>query len=444
MSANEIPDAIQWHEGMLLAPQHYQQWSLRHEALLHYHVSAGVPFYWGIRHWPLKVDPALLGRGTLRVSELEAVMPDGLLISHGLHEADDLEVDLTPHVEEMKKRPLPVHLAVPVRKPVPVKGDLPRVRSYEGNPVPDENTGDNEIRIPRLRPCVSLLVTESPPQKYVTFPLVKVRYVNETFALTDFISPCLATPLRSPLGDMCSRVVKRLREKAVFLSEQARAPSSTMGMPLTLEKKNAIHALVAALPHFEAVLNTGVSHPYAVYLALCSLVGHLAALGESLLPPDLKPYDHHDLRATFEPVVEFAHRMFDEGIPETYRAFPFNLDQGMFGLRFDGSWMSRRLVLAVRGQPGMSERDVASWVDTALIGSSKRIPSMRDRRVLGPVRERIERDDELVPTRGVVLFTLKPDPEFLEPNEMLQIVNTGDRVATLRPAEIVLRVKNAP
>src|SRR4030095_11711054 len=36
MNAYEISDAIQWHEGLLLTPQHFQQLSARHEALVQY------------------------------------------------------------------------------------------------------------------------------------------------------------------------------------------------------------------------------------------------------------------------------------------------------------------------------------------------------------------------------------------------------------------------
>jgi type VI secretion system protein ImpJ len=78
-TAADVPPAIQWHEGMLLAPQHFQWQSQRQEALLHYHSAAMNPFHWGVRH--LRIDPVLLVDGTLRVLELEAVLPDGLVVS---------------------------------------------------------------------------------------------------------------------------------------------------------------------------------------------------------------------------------------------------------------------------------------------------------------------------------------------------------------------------
>jgi len=440
MSVQDIPEAIQWHEGMLLTPQHFQQLSLRHEALLHYYTLAIAPFCWGVRQF--RFDAISLVSGVLRVLELEAVMPDGLIVWHSSSSGEDLKVDLTPYSEEMRQKALTVHLAVAARSANYITaGDLPRYDSYEGEPVADENTGSGHLRIPRLKPRLSLLVTEVPAQKYVSFPLMKVSYRNEAYVASDFIPPSLDVPLQSPLGEMCSAVARRLREKAMFLAEQARSPSSTSGMPYA-EAKQLIQSLTAALPPFEAMLHTGVSHPYILYLGLCSLAGHLATVGTSLVPPVFAPYNHNDLRSTFEQTIEFISRMIAEGISEAYTVYPFRFEDGVYSLNFEGGWAGKRLVLGMRAQPGMTEKDIIAWGEECLIGSRTKMQSMRERRVLGAARERLERDEEIIPTRGVVLFSLTADREFIEPNEVLQILNTGERAGALRPAEIVLYVMN--
>ena len=442
LPASDIPEAIQWHEGMLLAPQHFQQLAWRQEALLHYATLAASPFYWGVRH--VRIDPVLLVNGLLRVIELEAIMPDGLLVTHTPQAPDALEVDLAPYAEAIRQQALPVHLAVPARtRGLPsAQGDVARYVSVEGAAMVDENTGEGDIRIPRLRPRLSLLLTATPPARYVHLPLACVCYQDEVFALTDFLPPTWSVPLHSPLGDMCTRIARRLREKAVTLAEKVRAPSATLGTPMLLEAQNTVHHLVAALPPLEAIVYSGVAHPYVVYLALCTVAGQVAALGNNLLPPVFEPYNHHDLRASFAPLEAFIMRMLDEGIPEVYAAFPFVWTDGLFRLPFDGSWMERRLVLAVRAQVGMSELDVIAWMEECLIGASTVIPSLVDRRIRGAERQVLQRDDDLIPARGVVLFTLTVDAAFIVAHETLDIVNTSERWGTLRPAEIVLYVKH--
>ena len=64
-NARDLPQAIQWHEGMLLAPQHFQQSFLRQESLLHYHLTTGMQYHWGLRR--VRIDPALLVSGVFRI-----------------------------------------------------------------------------------------------------------------------------------------------------------------------------------------------------------------------------------------------------------------------------------------------------------------------------------------------------------------------------------------
>lgn len=441
MDARDIPDSIQWHEGLLLTPQHFQQLSLRHEALLQYVASSIAPFNWGVRY--VKIDPANLAAGTLRVLELEAVMPDGMVVSFGLRRGEELQVDLTQYAEQLKQRPLTVHLAVAAREAdVVTRGDIARYDSVEGEPVPDENTGESILRIPRLRPRLRLLVADAPPKKYVALPIARVYCRDETYTLTDFIPPALAVERQSPLGVICSWTARRLREKAMYLADQLRLPATGARVGVDRETESLIRSLVASLPLLEAVLGTGASHPFIVYLALCSVAGQVSVMGRSLVPPAFAPYDHNDLRATFEPVLAYISRKVDEGVTATFTAYPFRYEEGVYSLLFEHAWAGKRLALGVRAATGASEQEVVRWGYGCVIGSRSRMRSMRESRVLGARRELIERDEDLVPPRGVVLFSLRADPEFVEPDEELQIFNAGEYGSSQRPQEIVLYVRN--
>jgi len=172
------------------------------------------------------------------------------------------------------------------------------------------------------------------------------------------------------------------------------------------------------------------------------VVGHVAGVGRALVPPALEPYDHADPRPRFEQAKEFIDRVIDEGIIESYTGFPFYLEGGVFSLAFDPEWRSRPLVLGVRGVPGARDRELIAWMEECLIGSKDRIQSLRERRILGAPRRRIEGEGDLVPAAGVVLFAFEAPPEFVEPNQLLQIVTISASPAAQRPIEIVLYVKN--
>jgi type VI secretion system protein ImpJ len=438
-TARDVPPAIQWHEGMLLLPQHFQLSAQRHEALLQYHAAAISPFHWGVRH--CRIDPVSLVDGRLRVLELEAVMPDGLVVSHLPDEAPDLALDLAPYVEEMKQRPLAVHLAVAARGRGLALGE--RFAFEESGPAADENTGEGELAVPVLRPRLRLLLGDDPPPKYVSFPLARIAYRNEVFTRARFEPPWLRVAPGSPLYELCLAVAARLRAKAAFLADQVRSPSTSARVPQLLETKALLHGLVGELPPFEALLRSGAAHPFPLYLALCALVGHAAALGRSLVPPVLDPYDHNDLLASFEQARAAVWKAIDEGIQEAYTAYSFDYQDGAFALLFDPDWTTRTLILGVRAPTGVSDADMAAWVAASLIAARSKIPSLRDRRVAGTVRKRIEAGADLVPSRGVTLYSLSADPEFVTPGEELEIRNLddpGDR----RPEEIVLYVRNRP
>ena len=442
--ASRLPDKIQWHEGMLLSPQHFQQFSVRLDELLHYHVKGAAPFHWGVR--TLKIDSVLLIEGQLRIQKLEAVMPDGLVVYHDAEEETPLEVDLTEFSDEMAKQPLTVHLAVPAKRnaKAATRGILERYRSVDGEPATDENTGETEVVIPRLVPRITLLTGDTPAQKYCSFPLAKISYKNETFALTEFLPPMLEVAVKSELGQVCTNICRRLREKATFLSDRINSPASTLKGPMSLETKLMIHAMISGLPAFEGLLNTGCAHPYSLYLALCQIVGNLSALGTGMVPPVMQKYNHNDLRAAFNETQSFSFRMIDEGIVESHTAIPFDFENGVFSLKLKKAWATPTLVIGVRGRPDMQEEMVTAWVAESLIGSASEISSLQEKRVRGAARKKIEGDAELVPARGVSLYAVDADPEFIRPDEALHVINTADPSNRRGPAEVILYIKNNP
>jgi type VI secretion system protein ImpJ len=437
---NEIPDAIQWHEGMLLAPQHFQQLALRTEAMLQYQMLIAAPFHWGVRRF--RVDPVLLPQGTFRILELEAVMPDGLSVLYHDGTATDLTVSLVGRPVE-RSGYITVYLVVPAARGASVSstGEFARYASYDGAPVVDLNTGDGELPIPRLRPRIALMAGDAPPDKFVSMPLARVAYRDESFALTEFIPPLLHVSMHSELGGMCARTLKRIREKAVFLADRARAASATAKRPLVFETQLMAQTLASGLPPVEAILRTGVTHPYPLFLSMCGLVGQIAGVGSALVPPALEAYDHNNLHATFDQIVTYINGILD-GVQEDFRPVPFQAVEGGFELAIDPAWIADgSLMVGAVGAASVSESDLALWLDNALIASRSRMTSLRERRVRGPGRMRLAAPDTvgIAPRRGEVIASITADPQYIEPGEVLQLLNPGD-AGRGRPEEVVLYV----
>lgn len=441
-NARDLPDAIQWHEGMLLAPQHFQQANSRLEGLLAYHTAAAAPFHWGIR--TLDLDTEKLVAGVFWVRRLEAVMPDGLLVTHYADDPGEISLDLTPYTDAMRHQHFTIHLAVAasVDSMSAVSGEMARYDSTTGRGVVDSNTGRGELAIPRLRPRLRLLVTDEVPKKFVSIPLAKVHHGNESFALLPFEPPRLEVPIASAIGKTCQDISQRLRAKAVFLAEQAHSSMVSERQALLLETQQMVSSLVAALPPFEALLNTNRTHPFQLYLALCALVGQVASVGHSLLPPILDPYDHNDAAKAFEAARSYLYQALDEGVNETYLGIPFRWEDGAFQTFFEEAWLKRKLILGVRGRQAVPEETTSRWIQQSLIGSESRMPRMRHHRILGAERKTVDGDADLVPARGIHLYSLQCDDQFVVGDEHLQVVNLDDRGSRYRPDALILYVRN--
>ena len=383
--------------------------------------------------------------GTLRITELEAVLPDGLVVAFRTGPAAELQVDLKGHAESAKHTPVPVYLVVPTERTSGSKGDgdLGRYLSIPGDEVDDEVSGGRPLRIPRMKPRLRLIAgTEAPPPRFVALPLLAVVFKNGAFVPSDYVPPLVRVEVDSPLGELCAQVSSLIRAKATYLLEVIRSPAITTKPAAIEENRRLLSQLVLNLPPFEALLATGTSHPYALYVALTAVAGSVAGVGNQLMPPVFPAYDHLNLRRSFAEVVQFVHQSLSDGISEAFTALPFRNENGLFALQFEREWTRRTVVVGFKGAPGATDQQINDWVASSLIGTASRFKVLRERRLLGAVRTGIDKLEGLVATRGMLLFQLQMNPEFIVPNEPLVIGNSVEKPPGMRPAEAYLYVAN--
>ena len=435
-----VADRIQWHEGMLLSPQHFQQTSSRLDSLVAWHTLLASPFSWGIRR--LKIDKGLLPAGIIRVLQLEAVMADGTSVSfhsdnamHGV-----LELSLAPYIQEMSDGDLSFFLILPVEKSMHNKGIPVRFRSVATMPVDDEISDAVPADIPRLLPNLKLAAGKLPSGLYTYLRLGTVSKDNEVIKLGATLPPLIEIPRDCELWEKVTAFVGQLRGKAAFVAKQTAVPSSKTDDRLAyLEQRERLRNLITFLPVVEAVLRTPSLHPYALYLALCGLLGPLSMLKHGALPPVPPEYDHANLGAVLDPILAILQDSLQE-VSQEYREYKFEYLHGAFEILLQPLWLNKQLVIGLRGQP---EKDLIAWMSGAIVGSKSAYASLRERRVLGALRESIDVAPELGlrASSGYTLFAIQASDALTIAGESLIISNSTESAAAQRPQEIVFFVK---
>lgn len=430
-------DAIQWHEGMLLLPQHFQQNDVRQQELLDFHISEVSPYHWGVK--VLEVEESLLVNGLLQITALEAIMPDTTVISSYASEGELISLDLGPYESDFEREPQTIYVGVPlyIKGAANAKSKDSRFASMDGPEIVDENTGDGQIRIPRLVPNVSLFVGSRPPSTYASFPLMRLARESNAYVRKDLIAPVLKVTKDSALGKKCTYICSRIREKVAYLSE--RMLSRVEGY-MTRDAEDAVRALSTGLIPFEANLNSQVAHPFQLYISLCSLAGHVAALHPSQIPPIFEAYDHDDLQATYDRVVNFVFLMIDR-IQEGYAVVPFTKKGRDFALTLRAEWIGETFILGAKAPATMSMAELSDWVKNCVIVTDSFVTSAMDSRVLGLSRQMIAGNEklQLVPAKGVILFEATMNSQFIIPGEQLHVFNVSDD-GEHRPVEVVMYV----
>lgn len=461
----DVVEAIQWHEGMLLAPHHFQQLSIRQEQMLHYIMSSISPFYWGVSHldFDKMIDKIRLADGEFCLQELEAILPDGLMIAYHVKRGDkEIKVDLKKYTEILQRQSLFVYVKV-VRHSTEFLPGEQRYQSIEGVPVKGMNDGEGEEVIPRWRPIISLSVVshqpllvdgqpscEKPPtHRFASFPLAEITYRNQTWELTKFVPPHLSVSPLSAIGRVVTGIIQQARSKANFLVRQLHSSTSIqLNQSQSFSTQNVLQGLAASLPPLEAMLGTAVSHPYPLYLGLCTLAGSVATFTQARVSPVFKSYNHNDLWSNFQEVGDFILNEVLNNIQEFYMAIPFDYQNKTLNIQAIPNWLVGQPYFLLRLEPeylltdsrdqkryvviGLTSPDrkvnpeqLGRWGESCLIAALSKINAVRDTRIYGATRQLVQGDEQLhlSSPKEVKLLRVEVTSEFIEVGGVLVIVN---------------------
>jgi type VI secretion system protein ImpJ len=456
-------EGMLWHDGLLLAPLHFEQLTQRHEELVAYHVRSGFQYAWGVRR--LALQPGKLAQGVVALEQLEAVMPDGLLVNHGAGDPP-LQLAISDATLESLRAPgarCTIYLSVPAPgKPA----GRPRLRSVERE----------DAELCRVQPN-SRLVAEGDlsPGAETSLPLLQLKFEKQQLQLEAFLPPLLdidVVPLdgQPSLREGAKGLYRRLAETERQLAAVAAECQERLRR---LELREQLHCLSAGLPQLGGTLMLEAVTPLQLYMALAHVLGHLAILRKLSEPaPEAPPYQHRNLRKTFDHMFGLIDARLDT-IKRRCAELVFDRNGQGFSLMLDSpmlqGWPTRNLVAGnpVPGAPvllvgvrGMTPEAAEQWMAGAIIACESQLDDMRELRVRGAIRHRVDVDGGLqqlsaerdplgsanapthaidaegLRTAGTVLFAVAPDAQLVRAGQKLVLEAPG----TSTPEEVVLLV----
>lgn len=435
----KIPNRIQWHEGMLLSPQHFQVESARIDSMVAWHTVAINSSNWGVKK--CKFDIGLLASGKLRILKLDGFMPNGFAIEHDAHNSDfnPLELDLDNHKEELKDSSLNVYLAIANKRSMNSGDEVSMFKSLVSEPVKDEVSDAVDADIPRLKPVLKLFAGDPPSGMFTFFRLCTVVNENDVLHLGDALSPMMDLTAAPRLIDEIRKFIETLRAKATFIARQISGLKDSKKTDEQFLLSQRLNLLVNGLPMLEGIIQSKFISPYTMYLGLCNLLGPISQIREGSLPPSPPQYDHNSPYDAFKNLLDKLNQLVSE-VSQDYREIPFIWNEVLFELVLRKEWIGQSIVV---GTKGLKSSEAEEWMSSVIIGSKNSIPDLRERRVLGARRRKVIHVDELrlrsLP--GVSFFEILTPKDLSQDDSRLVISPTSRSAVINKPESLLLFVK---
>ncbi|WP_296218669.1 type VI secretion system baseplate subunit TssK [Pseudomonas sp. UBA2684] len=437
-----LPDAVCWHEGMQLLPQHFQLQGLRAEALTAHLAHAGNPWFWGVAN--LDLDPVALCAGVVRMLAIQAILPDGLpaMLTPGVDAP--LELDITEAVSGSSNSMVTVFLAInPLWRAgqlLPLKG---RMQSVVGAALPDLASGENPEPIVVWRPHLRL-ITEAHKADAVCIPVLKIGKEGGGYIQLPYVAPTPRVLPESVLGRKVLALCTRAREKCVFLAGRLRHAQQAGNDDDIDEIRRQLGALWLRLPEIEAALNSRIASPSALYGLLTGMAGAWCVLDPVAGVPAFPALDFLDLQKGYDDVLDWLGATL-ELIRAGYRSVPFEQASSGFAIQLpDSAQRRQRLVIGLRMPAGSHEQAASEWLARAIIASEPHIATLARQRMSGLLHQAMSRQEQVAYSVGddTRIFIVQASGEWFDPAQALHIVSPSHAQGS-SPWQVVLFITNA-
>ncbi|MDR2107098.1 MAG: type VI secretion system baseplate subunit TssK [Holosporaceae bacterium] len=422
---------VQWHEGMLLSPHHFQQADNNIQNLFSVFGASVTAFHFGV--YDLKIDTSALASGVIRVLNASGIFRDGLYFDFDAVRDRPLEKNLTDYFTS-NSAAVKIYLAVPARREGEnqLTGDMARYYSAEITGVNDENIGENAVNIPILRPRLRLLQENEIDGRYVGFPIFEAeKSIDGGVVGTDFLPPFLALDEHSKIIGMCREITQMIRNKVSYFSDRKDNYSRTA----TDESMASLRLLIQSGLPLETLIRVNGIPPFEVYKCLTESVAKIISVNPTGLIPRLPVYDHCDLFKTFSGVLKYASDILNQ-LKQQYDIIRFEKEDSVFKLQMKKEWLEKEeIAIGVQKAFSSSDDDIFAWISGVQIASESVLPVIRDKRVLGAERKILERGAYITQPKGMTVLSVKTKTVYIKPGEKLCLLNMSRSVL---PEEVVL------
>lgn len=406
---------VQWHEGMLLSPHHFQQMSNHIRQLF----RLAAPFNYGFFNF--KMDTSSLASGVIRLLQADGIFQDGLYFDFDALSDPPVEKNLSEFFQ-INTSTVKVHLAVRAYKigENSVSGGNSRYYSSEIANVTDENSGENPINIPIIRPKLKLLLEDELDARYISFPIVEVqKSIEGAIQTTNFLPPFITVNEYSRIVEMCRDVSHRIREKVSYFSDR----KDNFSQEATDVALSNLRLLIKALLPMETMVHINNIRPFDLYRCVVQAVADVIATNPSQLIPRLPPYQHEDLYNTFYNLLEHISKVLNT-LKQKYTVIRFEQEGPLFKLKMQKEWLEQdKITIGIQRAFSSSDSDVLNWISSAQIASESMLQLIKDRRIIGAERQIEERGAYITQPNGMTLVSIKNNPSYIKSAEKLCIVN---------------------
>lgn len=424
---------VQWHEGMLLSPQHFQQSDNNIQNLFSSFGVSCSAFFYGVHN--LKIDTSSLSAGVVRILKAKGIFQDGYSFEFDAMHDHPLEKNLSEYFLSNSSA-AKIFLALPVRKEGSdnLTGDMARYYSDEITNVYDENTGENNINIPILKPQLRLLLENEIDARYTSFPVFEVeKSVDGGVVATQFIPPYIAIDEHSKISELCREIVQMIRSKVSYFSDR----KDNYARSATEESIANLRLLIQAALPVEAVIRINGIQPFEIYKCLLSAISKIIAINPTQLIPRMPVYDHNNLFMTFNGMLQYAKSILG-ALKQQYDIVHFEKDGSIFKLQMKKEWLEKdEISIGIQKKFASSDDDILNWINGSQIASESMLQMLKDRRILGAERSIMERGAYITQPNGMQIISVKTKSAYIKPMEKLCVANLSNNMA---PEEVILYV----